>query len=671
MAQFKVRTRDKTDPKGKPRVYFTCHFDDFERYFDKICSDIFTTHDVAIYYTPNMSEPFDEENMAIDLGQMNLFAVPVSLRLLTEPNRAMQTDIAFAKELNIPILPFMMDSGIDVLYSRPENFGQRQYLSPLSADSTEMRYEDKLKKHLEAVLISDEMARRVRAAFDAYIFLSYRKKDRRFANDLMRIIHNIPECRDIAVWYDEFLTPGESFAENIRQAMDNSRLFAMIVTPSLLEQGNYVMTEEYPLAREKGMDILPTEMAKTDFSELSRSFEGITRPVRTEDICFKESLLRTLVGLAKRENDGDTEHNFLIGLAYLDGIDVEVDSVRGISLISAAAEGGLPEAMEYLFHLYFEGNRVAQDYDKAAKLATRIYDFYTKTYGEEHEKVAEWLNLLGLTYSESTQYDKAVEYQKKAYNLYLKLYGKNHPSSITALENLSVTYGYLGDFYRAVGMQAKAYARNAELLGDNHPSTIRAMNHLGQLYVKEGKDAESAFDFTEGAYYLRCEVLGEEHPHSLESLNNLAMAYHIFGNPTKAAEHGERLCEIAERTLGEDNSRTLLYMSNLAVVYQKLNNIKRMTEILEKVCDRWQRSGQGNHPHALLATYNLVNAYYGSLKLKRAYELCDSLYTRQLKIFGADHPETKSYLTLLRSLCISRFNFKRWAELSGALDGIK
>ena len=43
-----------------------------------------------------------------------------------------------------------------------------------------------------------------RHAFDAYIFLSYRKKDRRYANELMRLIHNNPECRDIAIWFDEF-----------------------------------------------------------------------------------------------------------------------------------------------------------------------------------------------------------------------------------------------------------------------------------------------------------------------------------------------------------------------------------------------------------------------------------------------------------------------------------
>ena len=210
MANFSVRTRGNADPKGKARVYFTCHPEDFDRYFEKICEDVFKTHDCAIYYTENMSEPLDETNVEVDLGRMNLFLVPVTFRLMNEDNRAMSVDIAYAKEKNITILPFMMESGIDSVYSLPRNFGERQYLNPYSTDATEVSYEEKLNKILESILISDKMAQRVRAAFDAYVFLSYRKKDRRYANELMRIIHNIPGCRDIAIWYDEFLTPGES-----------------------------------------------------------------------------------------------------------------------------------------------------------------------------------------------------------------------------------------------------------------------------------------------------------------------------------------------------------------------------------------------------------------------------------------------------------------------------
>ena len=253
MADFQIATKNNVQIGKKPRVYFTCHPDDFDTYFLKIRDDIFKTHDCAIYYTQDMTEVIGEEEKDSDLGRNNLFVVPVTFKLLSTPNRAMDSDIPFAQQQHIPVLPIMMESGLDILYSRPDKFGELQYLNPYSSDETEISYENKLQKYLESVLISDEMAKRVRAAFDAYIFLSYRKKDRKYANELMKLIHNNPECQDIAIWFDEFLTPGESFKESIDRILNDSKLFTLLVTPNLLEkpngQPNFVMGQEYPAAK--------------------------------------------------------------------------------------------------------------------------------------------------------------------------------------------------------------------------------------------------------------------------------------------------------------------------------------------------------------------------------------------------------------------------------------
>ena len=370
MATFLYKTKGNADPKGKPRVYFTCHPDDFERYFAKIWEDISATHDVALYYTEDMKQMLDSEHLETDLGQMNLFVVPVTWKLLREPNRAMDEDVAYAKQENIPILPFMMEQGIDESYAKPEKFGERQYLSPYASDMTAIRYEEKLKKYLESVLISDELAQRVREAFDAYIFLSYRKKDRKYANELMKLIHKNPECRDVAIWYDEFLTPGESFADNIKKALEDSKLFALLVTPNLLEEPegkpNFVMAKEYPAAIKAEKAILPAEMVQTDHEALENKFPGIPNCADPQDEeRFKERLLQSLQRIAISANNNDPEHNFLIGLAYLEGIDVEVNLDRGVELIISAADSGLIEAIDQLVQMYTDGIVVTMSRDKA------------------------------------------------------------------------------------------------------------------------------------------------------------------------------------------------------------------------------------------------------------------------------------------------------------------
>ena len=57
-------------------------------------------------------------------------------------------------------------------------------------------------------------------------------------------------CRDIAIWYDEFLIPGENFNDSIAAALEQSSLFALAVTPNLVNEPNYVMSIEYPMAKE-------------------------------------------------------------------------------------------------------------------------------------------------------------------------------------------------------------------------------------------------------------------------------------------------------------------------------------------------------------------------------------------------------------------------------------
>ena len=44
MAEMLFRTKVDMGPSGKARVYFTCHSDDFDLYFDKVCEYIFKTH---------------------------------------------------------------------------------------------------------------------------------------------------------------------------------------------------------------------------------------------------------------------------------------------------------------------------------------------------------------------------------------------------------------------------------------------------------------------------------------------------------------------------------------------------------------------------------------------------------------------------------------------------
>lgn len=648
MANFSYKTKGNTDPKGKPRVYFTCHPADFERYFEKILTDIFKTHDCAVYYTEDMAQPMDEAELEVGLGQMNLFVVPVTFRLLSQPNRAMDGDIAYAKQENIPILPFMMEAGIDEIYSKPDKFGQRQYLNPCSTDLTEISYESKLKKYLDSVLVSDEMAKRVRAAFDAYIFLSYRKKDRKYANELMKLIHKNRELRDIAIWYDEFLTPGESFVDSIQKALADSKLFALLVTPNLLEEPdgkpNFVMAEEYPAAVKAGKEILPAEMVPTDHGALTDKFPNIPDCADPQnDTAFRECLLQSLQKVAVTANDHDPEHNFLIGLAYLEGIDVEVNRERGIELLTKAAEAGLPEAMDKLYGFYWTTYN-----DKMALFwAERAANYYIGRYGQSHPETLAVLKNLASAYGRMENHQKETDLWEKVYLLQMESLGEEHPDTLQTLSELALRYRGMGASGLALKLLKSLYPTQQKVLGEKHNAVLATMHRLVFSYDDIGMP-EKALEMLEELYRLSCQVYGQQHPNVMNIMHTKAQIYDHMGKTKQAIELMEQVYDLQCQALGEEHPDTWITLNNLASIHCFREEYKLARALFEKIYVAQCRMLGKKHLNTQQTMNNLAFTLYYLGEYKTALELYEQVYQMRYETLGAEHRLTMEALENLK-----------------------
>ena len=364
---LQYKTRGNASPNGRPRVYFCCHKEDFAATFGPITDELLDIQkNAAVWYRDPAADFPEDESFFFDLKQMQLFVIPVTSRFLYQEDPARTVEYAFAMENHIPVLPLIQENGLESEFNRI--CGDLQCLNKTAGekDPTALPFTDKLKKYLSSTLVGEETTNRIRKAFRNYIFLSYRKKDRAHAQKVMHLIHTAPNCRDVAIWYDEFLTPGENYNREIEEALLKSRLFALVVTPSLLENPNYVQTVEYPAAMAQGMDIFPVEAVPTDHKKLADMYKGIGE-------CFStlnpERIQKQLEALfpdtASPEENEKPEHLYLIGLAYLSGIDVEINHERALDLITRAGEGKLPEACEKLVSMYRTGEGVSRDYATA------------------------------------------------------------------------------------------------------------------------------------------------------------------------------------------------------------------------------------------------------------------------------------------------------------------
>lgn len=709
--EFLCKTDGNADPTGKPKVYFTCHPDDFDLSFVKISSDLFTASDCAVYYTQDMSADLSSENNKTDLERMNLFVIPVTLKLLTQSTRAMDSDFRFAKQKHIPVLPILMESNLDTVYSRSDRFGELQYIDSTSRDKTEIGYKTKLETYLDSVLIDSKTTTEIRNEFKSYMFLSYRKKDRAYANKLMKVIHDIPEFRDIAIWFDEFLTPGESYRSNIDKMMKKSEFFALIVTPNLLElrdsNPNFVMGVEYPMAKELNKIIVPIEMQATDREDLSKCYNDLNTVIDFNNTQqFRKKLALIVQTAGKASDNNSAKHKYYIARAYLEGVDVEVNVEKGLSLLEEAANDNGLMALEFLRYMYIKGYKVPIDlqkqlfwakkhtdlsierygksepytlrsmrrlaesyrwagvYQKAYETSKELYELQFKMYGEEHEDTLRTLQELGLAAGFCGYHYKKTEYIKKVYDIECRKYGKTSDKAVTTLHNLGTAYWDMGKYAQALEAYKESYIWFCKIYGEHSQPALLSLNNQAQCYSCLGEH-QNAAEMDEINYINRCKALGEEHPDTIHTLNNLACDYMSCKQYDKALKTAKKAYLLKCKVFGEEHPYTMDTLSVLAKAYAKTGNVSEAAKLAMREYKTFAKNMGSHHPRTLDALRKTINYYDDENKII----IYKELIAKEFKALKQTN-DTNSFLVDRLNLGILYVKLKYYREAKECLEGI-
>ncbi len=604
MAQLWYKTRGESSPDRKQKVYFSAHPKDYHL-LDGIAAEILEHQNCAVWYDKEPEAEFDEKEFSSRLEEMQLFVMPVTSRLLTQPNRALEFEFALAQRRHIPVLPLMQEDGLEALFN--EKCGDLQFLYKYSRDTTGISYEEKLKKYLEAVLVGEEDAKRIRDAFAAYIFLSYRKKDREHAQKLMRLIHKVDFCRDVAIWYDEFLTPGENFTNLIKESLDKSDLFVLAVTPNLLERKNYVMQVEYPMAIKSEKPILPAEMVDTKERKLRKKYKDIPDCVDAyEENELRASLEKGLGDVTKMQNNSP-EQLYLMGLAYLNGVDVERDEEKAIHLITAAAEQEHVEALEKIVQLYREGFGVKRNYETAIEWQRKLVDAREKLYRETESEDNAYMFFsvlwdLGDYIYELKKIKEAREVYMRMLDVSLEFTDKF--SGFWAQRDLSVSYEKLGDISTSSGdlNGAKEYYQKGldiRLAIAEESDTIESRRDLSISYNKLGDICEASGDLAGAKEYYQkgldiCLAIAEESD-TIESRRDLSVSYDNLGDISTSTDDLNGAKEYYQKGLDirlaiAEESDTIEARRDLSVSYNKLGNICEFSGDLNGGKEYYQKS---------------------------------------------------------------------------------
>ena len=314
--------------------------------------------------------------------------------------------------------------------------------------------------------------------------------------------------------------------------------FIILITPNLLEEDNYVMNYEYPLAIRMRKRIIPIQVVETDRDRLLYHYKNIPNPINLfEANNFTEIIQKT--GIELMTVDDSPRHLYLIGNAYLNGFEVELDFDKAISLISEAANNGYIEAYKKLISIYRDGyftikapNKVIyweeqymrcllsknagnplevfyhlrnsgdayyemQEYNTALEkyeLAFQIVNFLIKKFGSavNRDTIEEWQCLSdiylkeGQTYEQLERLDKAEMCFRKSLKIDSELNENKETESHETLRNLAISFATIGDFYLRHSRLIKAkhaFQYAVQLLDSSTHSVIwRPPNQLDVVY---------------------------------------------------------------------------------------------------------------------------------------------------------------------------------------------
>ncbi|MBR2986532.1 MAG: toll/interleukin-1 receptor domain-containing protein [Clostridia bacterium] len=240
-------------------IHISAHPTDRYLFFERLYGMLSAIEGCRVSYT---EAPKDGRQDLPD--EVDMLVVIATEHYFTWQNSGYESEYLSAKSRGIRTIPLMLESHIvDLVNMR---CSKSQYI-----DASE-DFEFALAA-LEAH-IKNPLPREVDDSLPS-VFISYRRQEKKALRQLVEIIEKAPNYNAFTLWYDELISPGDNYSHAIMKALKESDFFILLVTPSLLEEGNYVMRAEYPTAKKMNKMILAIEALKTDREELFHKYPDL------------------------------------------------------------------------------------------------------------------------------------------------------------------------------------------------------------------------------------------------------------------------------------------------------------------------------------------------------------------------------------------------------------
>jgi tetratricopeptide (TPR) repeat protein len=637
------KARGTEIPHRAQRVFFCCDSQNVDKR-DSLIADLLSRDagmDCVVSYLET-EDDIDTEALRNELQEHQAVALWVTAQLLDSmTDGKIPVEYSLAKELGVPILPI---AEYGELFPRFTELAGAIHGIERSDDE----YRVKLKAQLESFLVSEEIIKAIQEkAFTATVFLSYRKMDIQEARGFMKALHDMEGYETVSVWYDNFLTAGRIFSEEIEDSIRKSDAFVLLVTPNLLAknasgENNYVVSTEYPFARQENKPVLPVEALPTDPNRFGELFPGTASAVSMNDQAVLSATLRGKLGKSAYPEHMDGERSYLLGNAYLKGFGLERDFDRGMGLLEFASEGsGLSalRATEQLAGIHEDGIGTGVDYAKALQWRKRAVVLCEQLYGKEYSGAAATYNNIALIYSRQGDYPLALEWHHKALAISEKALGKEHPDTATTYNNIGLVYYRQGDYPQALEWYQKDLAISEKALGEEHPGTAATYSSIALVYDSQG-NYPLALEWNHKALAIYEKALGREHPDTAATYSNIAGVYDSQGDYPLALEWYHKALAVHEKVFKTEHPDTATTYNNIGLVYYRQGDYPRALEWYHKALAIYEKVLGKEHPDTATTYDNIAVVYNRQGDYPRALEWHHKALAIREKALGKEHPGT-------------------------------
>ena len=139
---------------------------------------------------------------------------------------------------------------------------------------------------------------------------------------------------------------------------------------------------------------------------------------------------------------------------------------------------------------------------------------------------------------------------------------------------------YKFDFIHAHSLYSEAYSLSNEIHGEQHIMTLHILDNLGNS-LRNLKDYERAYKYSEKVYELRKIKLGSDHIDTLFSLKNLAIILIEIGETDKALKKINHIINTLTENSSQDSSLLLTVSNTKSYIYSVQKKYNEAIDLLK------------------------------------------------------------------------------------------